>query len=239
MANLKTFLGELVTNISKARVESDIQSISIAKEYAKDELLKHLSIPRMKVDSVEISIPLGITEVKYKESEIFEPIDNKKMTSVTYQNILKSIQLEKMPLEYSKAYISTIQSQIQILESHVKANQKERASLIFLDSISSKIGQEINAIYKSSKKQPLNLEQIKLIQDNLKEQLQKEVIDAIKVENKEKKVDEIDVIIESSKLQEVKPENLIVVKMKISEQGLEWVNYENLNGEEKSKLIPE
>jgi hypothetical protein len=45
--------------------------------------------------------------------------------------------------------------------------------------------------------------------------------------------------VESDKLREVKPENVIMIKMTLSEQGMEWIKMENNKGEVINKLMPE
>ena len=44
---------------------------------------------------------------------------------------------------------------------------------------------------------------------------------------------------EANKLRELKSENLIFIKLKISENGMEWSRSENAKGEIESKLLPE
>ena len=60
MADLGEFLGNLVSSISDSRVNSDLHTVRIAKEYAKDELLQHFSVPRMRIENVEMTIPIAI-----------------------------------------------------------------------------------------------------------------------------------------------------------------------------------
>jgi hypothetical protein len=47
------------------------------------------------------------------------------------------------------------------------------------------------------------------------------------------------VIVEAHKLREQKPENMIYIKLKISEEGMEWNKAENQEGKIESKLLPE
>ena len=70
MIELSRFLGELVSSISNARVQSDIQSVKIAEEYAKNNLLQHFSVPRMRVDKVELNIPVAVDKLLEKMSPV-------------------------------------------------------------------------------------------------------------------------------------------------------------------------
>ena len=54
-----------------------------------------------------------------------------------------------------------------------------------------------------------------------------------------KGLDDLHVIVEADRLREIKPENIITIKMTISEQGMEWINMEDRDGEIVNKLLPE
>ncbi|TCI92288.1 hypothetical protein [Tenacibaculum sp. M341] len=58
---------------------------------------------------------------------------------------------------------------------------------------------------------------------------------------KERKVEsqKTKVIVESHKLQDLKPENVMQIKMTLNEEGLEWHSSENEKGDVDTKLLPE
>ncbi len=59
MPKLNEYLGGLVSEIVSARKMADLQTVQTAKEYAQDDLLKHFSVPRMKVSSVDLTVPFA------------------------------------------------------------------------------------------------------------------------------------------------------------------------------------
>jgi hypothetical protein len=59
MPKLNEYLGGIVSEIISARRMADLQTLQIAKEYAQDDLLKHFSIPRMKIGTVDLTIPFA------------------------------------------------------------------------------------------------------------------------------------------------------------------------------------
>jgi hypothetical protein len=50
---------------------------------------------------------------------------------------------------------------------------------------------------------------------------------------------DLDVIVESSKLREIPQSDKILISMKISEHGMEWIKMEDENGQTVTKLLPE
>jgi hypothetical protein len=60
MPNLGDIVGLVVSEMSIARVQSDLESLRIAQIYASHSLLRQLPIPRMRLPEVTIELPLII-----------------------------------------------------------------------------------------------------------------------------------------------------------------------------------
>lgn len=240
MADLSEFLGNLVSSISESRVNSDLQSLRIAQQYASDNLLQHFAVPRMRIENVELTIPIAIDNFQTKPNiNTLEPIDNTTFSSITYQQILKTISTESLPSTISREFKTKISEYIKLLEAQINVNQIDNSLLNYSKSITEMVISNVALIYKSLNKKPLNKEQIKLIQNNLVQNLLDNLNNEIKITQNNSISSNYNVIVESSKLREIKPENIIMIKMNVSEQGMEWIKMENENGEVVSKLMPE
>lgn len=226
MAELSRFLGELVSSISYARVQSDIQSVKIAEEYAKNNLLQHFAVPRMRVDKVELNIPVAIDKLLEKENPVYEPIDNIKFSSIAYRKILDILQVKELGILVSRPLRRAIAENIKILEAKIRANKIDNALGDFSKNIASK------AVNLTGNDDPTLLEDIiKGLNYSLK--------DEMKLKSDNPMLDSLYVVVEADKLREIKPENIIMIKMTVSEQGMEWVKMENINKEVITKLMPE
>lgn len=239
MAKLSDFLGGLVSSISDARVNSDIQSLKIAEEYAKNDLLKHFAIPRMRVDKVELNIPVAIDKLLEKSQKVYEPIDNKSFSAKAYQQILKSLAVNNLSNEVSKTLRTTIAEHIHLLEAKIRVNQIENALEDFSKNIALKVIEFADLIFKEDKRKKLNRDELSKLQSNIVKGLQSSLKDEIKFKSENKVLESLQVIVEADKLREVKPENVIMIKMTVSEQGMEWIKMENKDGEVVTKLMPE
>jgi hypothetical protein len=238
MADLSEFLGNLVSSISESRVNSDLQSIRIAQQYAKDKLLQHFAVPRMRIENVELTIPIAIDEFETKnENSTLEPINNATFSSITYQQILKSILVDKLPSDISRELKSKISDYIKLLEAQINVNQIENSLMNYSKSITEIVISKVAEIYRSQNKK-INKEQLNLIKNDLEKNLQEYLKNEIKTKSGSTS-NFANVIVESSKLREIKSENIIMIKMNISEQGMEWIKMENDKGEVVSKLMPE
>jgi hypothetical protein len=239
MANLGEFLGALLKSISNARVNSDIQSVKIAEEYAKNDLLKHFAAPSIRVKEVQFEIPVAFNELIEKSQKVYEPIDNKSFSSKAYKQILKSLTLSSLPSDVSKTLKTTIAEHIHLVEAKIRVNQIENVLEDFSKNIALKIVDLADLIFKDSERKKLNRDELLILQNTITKELQESLKDEIKFKSENKVLESLEVIIEADKLREIKPGNLIMIKMTVSEQGMEWVNMENINGDVVTKLMPE
>lgn len=240
MADLSEFLGNLVSSISESRVNSDLQSVRIAKQYATDNLLQHFAVPRMRIENVELTIPIAIDDIQTKQiNNTLDPIDNISFSSITYQQILKTISIDSLPSTISRVFKAKINESIKELESQININQIKNSLLNYSNKITEMVMINIESIHKTLNIKITNKEQLALIQKGLVKNLQDNLKDEIKITQNNSILSDYNVIVESSKLREIKPENIIMIKMNISEQGMEWIKMENDNGEVVSKLMPE
>jgi hypothetical protein len=239
MADLSEFLGDLVSSISESRVKSDLQSVRIAQQYAKDNLLQHFAVPRMRIENVELTIPIAIDEFETKKvNSSLEPINNATFSSITYQQILKTIAVDKLSSDISKEFKSKISDYIKLLEAQINVNQIENSLMNYSKSITEIVISKVVEIYRTQNKK-INKEQLNLIKNDLEKNLQENLKNEIKIKSDTTTSNFSNVIVESSKLREIKSENIIMIKMNISEQGMEWIKMENDKGEFVSKLMPE
>ena len=65
MTDLSDFLGHILEEITRARVQADFESVRTAKLYASDKegFLKYFAVPRMRLPNVEITAPAVIIDV--------------------------------------------------------------------------------------------------------------------------------------------------------------------------------
>lgn len=64
MPYLGDYLGQLMAEISIARMQADLETVRIAELYASHPLLRTLPIPRMRLPDVDLDVPVAITGVE-------------------------------------------------------------------------------------------------------------------------------------------------------------------------------
>src|SRR3989442_8134315 len=64
MPYLGDYLGHLLSEITTARVQADLESVRIADLYASHPLLRHMAVPRFRLPNVTIDAPVVITRME-------------------------------------------------------------------------------------------------------------------------------------------------------------------------------
>lgn len=244
MATLKDYLGTIVADINHARSISDIESARMAKQYAADDVLQYYSIPRMKMQDVELTIPVGISKTIEASPVDYQPIDNNKFYSHTYQALKDVYKIKSLDSNHSKKVSTIIKREIQSLEEELKLSQNSNEYVKNYSAIITKNTKEIiiNEINKNKnsayKKLPVSIKELpesRVVENFLYEKL----YDKVTPLKKQKSLEDTEVIVESDKLRDLNPNHIIQIKMKIIEQGMEWHKMEDKDGNTVSKLTVE
>jgi len=239
MAKLSDFLGGLASGICDARVNSDLQSLRIAEEYANNDLLKHFSVPRMRIDKVELNIPVAVDNLAEKAKRIYQPIDRQRFSEKAYQQVLKSLAVTSLSNEVSESLRTVISDHLHRLEARIMVNQTEDSLDEFSGSISLNAIEIAEALNMANRRRKATRTEMMKLQANTARELSAVLKDEIVLKKEINVVDAVHVIVEADKLREIRPENVIMIKMTISEQGMEWINMEDKDGKIVNKLMPE
>ncbi len=225
---LEEYIGSLVSSIADARLMSDAQTARIAADYAKHPLLKHFSVPRMRIDDVEMEINVALDKIAEDSQTKVDPIDNAKVNTLVYKEIVAGLGRKSLPLAASRTLKAEIARRTQTLESEINI----KANLTPLKDFINRISEESLTISRG-----IGLKSITATTESLSSRLEKSIAPAISLtEVKQRK---LRVMAESKELSEQKPECFIKVKLKISERGLEWSKGFDSAGNEIDTLIPE
>ncbi len=71
MITVAQYLSFIFSEITRARVIADTESLRIAEEYSKSPLMKYFSVPRFKIPELELSVPMVIAGAQYNNIYFF------------------------------------------------------------------------------------------------------------------------------------------------------------------------
>jgi hypothetical protein len=261
MTALNEYLGNIVASITQARVTADMQSVLVAEEYAKHPLLQHFSVPRMRIQDVELTIPVALQSAQEKTETVIGPVDLNQFTEYAYQQAIVGIGEPKVSAQTAKSLRQAILQKAPALEQKMRAEKSLAPLQVFahealataillhhkipVDRIPTTMSapgsmpQTPMTAMPSIANQPGNalppnfdLHRSQLgLADKLGSQL--------KVTSQTKSLDKLAFEVVADKIREQKPENIIYIKLKISEDGMEWHRTEDGTGKIQSTLHPE
>lgn len=233
MIKLNDYLGTLISSINQARVMADIESAKVAKAYASDDLLKHFSIPRFRAQDIELDIPIAIDSFNEVPSNDYEPIDNKSFNSISYSTMKDVAKVSSFSRDISTFLNAEIANGSRELEINLKADiSKEEAFKIYEEKMSA-VFLEVLQQNKSYADEVKNAKEV--FGNSLKEN----VYNSIQTKESTNQLEGANVVVEASKLREIPNENIVRIKMKLFEDGMEWNISEDTNGDIQSRLLPE
>lgn len=242
MVTLKDYLGALVTGINQARVLADLDSANIASFYAENELLSNFPVPRFRLSKIEITIPMAIEHLEEIIDKNYQPFAKDHFNTVLFSVLQDIAGIKSFERLYSTSLIKSIAVQIDLLNNSLReGNSKTEMLNHFCNFIS---GQFISIQAIKNEKELSKIARfLGTKKENLHEALTAHLVERLESEIREpEKVPDMyqtRVIAEAARLKEIRPENLVQIKMTLNEEGMEWHTSRDENGKIRSKLIPE
>jgi len=232
MPKLNEYLGSVISSLTNARVMADLQTVKVAEEYAKHDLLQHFSVPRMRVDDVELTIPIALESTQQKLSTHVDTIDNTEFNKNLYKEVTRGLGLSSLPRAASSEIRSLLAENTHQLEKKVNLEKTTESVNGFSHEITEKI-LTLNEKYGLADKE-ITIDK-EIFKRNISQLAEKQ----INTNQSATAIENLQVIAESHLLKEQKPESIIYIKMKISEDGMEWQKMDDGNGKTTQKLLPE
>lgn len=239
MATLQAYLSGILNEISEARASSDYKSAQIADGYLKDKILKAYSVPRMRINSVEIDAPIAIDSVE-EANLINHNVDIDVTTDEVYVNLCKDFSLTQTDISTLKSsgveatikgQISTNLANLFVSEEGKSTTKDDSTSVINKISACASL---IVTNFKNTVEKSITLDSTVSV-DDITQNLTKQLCDVFIA----KDLTEIKIVAEASKLKDISEKSIFHIKMNIIEDGMEWAISQNQKGEVEAKLIPE
>jgi hypothetical protein len=182
-----------------------------------------------------------LEEVQEKD---YQPIDNNKFYSQVYRTITDTLEKKSLKSTLSRELSNNIKHKINELETSIKSGKNIDSSLEeFCTYISENSIETIKKDNKEKKNFVQLLNKNKLTEPLFRKKLSTQLKENLKTNIKPKiasgKIENAMVTVESDKLKEKKPDSLLYIKMKITEESMEWQTMEDANGNVVSKLVVE
>jgi hypothetical protein len=229
--NLNEYLGGLFNSIATARVMSDLQTAKLAEQYAQHDILRHFSIPRMRIGDVELTIPVAIQGMSNRIEYQLSPVPNEIFKNEVYRVILGSIAIAELPLLASQALYAALTDRT--------AKLVETLRVEFSEDMFKAFAVESTERFVEIGNQYGLFTTIKFSKDRIVTNIFQYAVGAVKQIVEKPVLDQLAVVGESHLLREQRPEDIVRIRMVVGESGMEWQTIENDDGSTTRKLLPE
>jgi hypothetical protein len=235
MPTLNEYLGGLFASITDARVIADVQTVQVAEQYAKHDLLKHFSVPRMRISDIELTIPVAIEGLSERSGYQLDPIGNAEFKRICARELSRFIGYTDLPPVANQRLLSAFDVHIPKLVDGIRTSGEQiKPMWMFANDIVAdlfRIGIEAR-LHEGKFPDGYAQDEIAKRCHELGSSLVTGVVD-------KPVLDQLAVIAESHRLREQRPEDIIHIRMRVGEDGMEWQTIEKSDGTIERKLIPE
>lgn len=238
MITLNEYLGTLVSDLSRARVLADLESAKIAEAYASNDLLRYFPVPCMKFDTVELTIPVAVDKIEIETGKAAGPVNWNKFKEITYSEILVSFGKRSLPAETSKNLRSEISKYAKKLESKINRINADNELRGYSLNIAALAEKTHDLLAKTKTGNIKTKDEKKIFPEKLAETLAQKLKEEIKFDRDKKELLNLNVTVESNMLKERDPSTLVIIKMKVTEEGMNWERVDSGDGKIVSKLMP-
>jgi hypothetical protein len=227
MAYLGDFLGQLVSEVTRARMQADIEAIRVAEVYASHHLLRHMPIPHFRMPDVELDVPVVLQDLDG------DPADGRKQPSVDavmkkFQGALDTTLREAnvtLKPEQKKRVQAAVQKQLPSLMGPSEIS----ADMMAVADGAARIAIEILAAARG----PVTAEQRKLVEKKLRDASRMEFL---KLRGSPPR---LRASVKTADVREAGPGEVVTrVRLKISEEAIEWTSIDD-DGETPNRLVME
>ncbi len=239
MVKLGDYLSTLFTEITKARVEADLVSLNVAREYGRDEYLKHFPVPHVRVRSIDVTMPVVVEGVDEKSLEEYrKPVDAaivEKVVAESTNTVLKRNNL-KAPSSLASPAVTANKEAVS-LRTPITLTKERLVAQTYASIDPRRIADDHAAlVIEALKAQKTSLRGLDV------SVLEKEIRDEVEANLAKLKPapPKIDVQVATSKVREsAGKENVTYLTFTIYEDAFEWATSLDEKGNEKRTLTPE
>jgi hypothetical protein len=223
MSNFGDFIGQCLAEITTARVQADLESVRLADFYATHPLLKSFPVPRFRLPTVTIDVPLAVSEVQ-APPESGAPKSGLKMGDAheAFRTALQG-QLKRSDVTFTKDVEEKIYMAMRDRFKQLSHSEYVSTSAVHLaDSITKVVEDNLSTV----KMDPKAREQFVT---ELRDTARVAIVKLLPTPPRVK------VVTNTAQLRELGPQEFLTrVQLNITEQGVEW------KGDGGSKrLVPE
>jgi hypothetical protein len=232
MANLGDYLGQLLAEIAMARLQADLETVRLAELYAAHPLLRNMAVPRVRLPEVDIDLPVLIQASEApREGETTRGGTATKQLADRIDQVIGA-HLSKSGINLAQAQRNRVRTSLhEQVAAHGHATETGIDTRRLADGLTEVALRSLSTGTQTSR-----------LRSALKSgALAKELREAVRIEVLKLRTPppRLQALVTSAEIREQgNTVNVARLKLKVSEQGMEWATTET-DGGTHDQLVPE
>ncbi len=229
MADVGEIMGMVMAGLARARQIADQESVAIAREYQKDPLLQGVTIPRIRVPTMTVDIPVLIEEQEAAQGLALK--DKEALVDAVHREVTSSA--KKAGLALKAGVAATIRRDLQAGVSKVdhELTDSALAGAHVAKMVEGVLSRHLSGVGATSRGEASKL---KLVLDSVRKKAEESTV----VESPRTARLKATVLTQEIK-ERSSPENVTRISITLKEEGLEWSSYTKEDGSTEHRLTPE
>lgn len=230
MVILKDYITSLFSSVIDARASSDYVSAQVAQQYKSHEILKSFAIPRMRVDTVEMNIPVALDRLNIGRT-IRKSLDVGSLSLAVYETSCRSFMVspsdieEETATELKKQVLAPLREYVATIAKEGEVDEKQ------MYSVAGQISEIVyDGLYEKFRLKDMEMAPSDAT-ESVKTTIYNSVVNTI--------YDSVSVMATAEELSGAKEQTISKIKLTVREDGMEWAFSKDENGNVQSSLIHE
>jgi hypothetical protein len=232
MPPLGDYIGQLLSEITIARMQADIEAVRVAELYAGHPLLRNMPVPHFRLPNVEVDVPVVIKQLEEpKAGETPRGVPTLEDMRKTFDKVLKQ-RLSEEGIRLKPTYEKKLKA---VLDEKMVALTQPVEVSIDIDRVANEIS---NVAFRTLTEldlpdRPIDPARRPKLEEKLKEELRVEFLKLRKPPTR------LHVLATTAEIREAGPSEVITrLHLKISEEAFEWTTIES-DGQKQDRLVME
>ncbi len=226
MVNLGDYIGQVLAELTIARVQADLEAVRVAELYSRHELLKHFPIPKIRLSEFDVELRFLIldTETKPKKNIVVKQIGKN----------FKKFTMEVVGRRNITLTANALLKLDSMTSAKVTEAEASTARKFDLPSMATRMTPIIENVLEDNE---LDIETIREIQNEVDHLTRDSILTELS-DNRPR----LNVAVTSKELKEASPDTITSISLKATEEGLEWsqITPESEDGKNSVwRLVPE
>ena len=225
MINLSDYIGQLLRELTIARVKADLEAARVAELYSQHELLKHFPIPKIRLSEFEVELRFLILGAE-NDSEDKAVV---KRIGANFKSFASDV-IKRKKIKLSRDARSKLGRMVDAKVLEIEASITRRFDLPSIATIMALI------LEKVLKENDIDRDAIREAREETEKLTRDSILDELAGKPR------LRVAVTSKELKEADPESITTLSLRAKEEGIEWTQIASKSEDGKEsvwRLVPE